>query len=192
MIKTTIRKKTVQAAWALTMASSLLLVASNAVAEGGFYAGGALGASRVNDSDFDDDDRTIKGFAGGKFNDYIGIEVALHDFGKAEEGIFSSELRGASVAAIGFLPLGKSFDLFLKGGMMHWEDEVRVGNVYNDKLDGEEAFVGVGADIHFTERFALRIEMERYKVELSDDGVSVFLDDSYNVDVASVGGMFSF
>lgn len=185
-------KKSVQLAFILTMSSSMLLAANNVFAGSGAYAGGAVGVSRVDGSDFDDEDHAIKGFAGVKFNDYIGIEFALHDFGKAEDGIFSSQLKGASFAVAGFLPLNERISLFAKLGMLHWENKVKADGFGSNTYDGEELFYGVGVDVNILKSFALRVEIERYKVELSNDDIGVSIERSYTVDVASVGGMFTF
>jgi len=161
-------------------------------AAAGINLGGAIGWGRVESSDFDDDNPVYKVFAGGKFNDYVGVEAAYHDFGEAEDTGYSSKLRGYSAALVGYLPLGDNFDLFAKIGNLWWHDKITVLDTFHDTVDGDEIFYGIGANFNFNEALALRIEMERYKVDLSADEVGVNFDDTYNVDVASVGLQFSF
>ena len=95
-----IKKQVINATLA-AIAGSVIYVASNVSAEPGLYVGGAIGWGRVEDSDFDDDDPAYKILAGGKFNDYIGVEVAANDYGEAKRRGYSSELRGNTVAVVG-------------------------------------------------------------------------------------------
>jgi hypothetical protein len=161
-------------------------------AAAGLNLGGTIGWGQVDGSDFNDDNPVYKIFAGGKFNDYVGVEVAAHDFGEAKDKGYSSKLRGYSAAVVGYLPLGDNFDLFAKIGNLWWHDKVSVLDTFHKNIDGDEIFYGVGANFNFNETLALRLEMERYKVDLSQNEIGVKLDNTYNVDVASIGLQFSF
>lgn len=192
MINLKINKRLLHLAVVTTMGSCIVVGASVVSAEPGLYVGGAIGWGRVDGSDFDDDNAVYKIFAGGKFNDYIGVEIAANDYGEAERGIFASELTGNTAAVVGYWPLGDNFELFAKAGNMWWRDKVTVLGTYDDTISGDEIFYGLGANFKFNESLALRVEMERYKVDLSQEEIGVDLDDTYNVDVASVGMAFSF
>lgn len=192
MMNDKFNKQIVGIALSATIGSGLLAFASQASAESGMYVGGAYGQSRVNDSDFDDDNEALKAFIGGKFNNYIGLELAGNDYGKAEDNGSSSDLTGITLALMLYLPLGDGFELFAKGGQLWWEDDVRILNTFDDTLDGEEVFYGLGMNINFTDALSLRIEMERYEVELSQSEIGVGVDGSSDVDVASVGLVFNF
>lgn len=176
---------------AATMGTGMLFASSTASAEPAFYIGGSYGMSRVDNSDFSDNTNVLKAFAGGKFSDYIGIEAAALDYGSAEDNNFKSDLTGMSLALAGFLPFTNSFEGFIKVGNLWWENDVRFLG-FKDSLDGEELFYGVGANFYFNKTLALRIEMERYEVELSSDEIGVDLNGTTDVDVASVGLLFNF
>lgn len=186
------KKQTVRLVLSVAFLASVFIAANNAFAEPGFYVGGAAGMSRVNNSDFDDNDTAFKILAGGKFGDYVGIEAAVNDYGEAEGRGYSSELTGNTLALVGFFPLMDNFDLFAKGGQLWWRDKVTVLDIFRDTLTGNETFYGVGADFYFNKNIALRIEMERYKVELSRSEIGVNVDGDSDVDVASVGVSFHF
>jgi len=192
MMISKLNKQVAGIALCATIGSAAIIFAGNAAAEPGMYVGGAYGQSRVDDSDFDDNNPAYKIFVGGKFNDYIGLELAGNDFGEAESGIYSSDLTGVTLALMVYLPLTDSFELFVKGGQLWWENDVKILNTYNDKLDGEELFYGVGMNFKFTDTLSLRVELERYKVELSQNEIGVGVDGSFNVDVASVGLLLNF
>ena len=183
-------KRSVQLALVLGTSFSMLLEANNVFTDSGAYAGGSVGISRVNGSDFDDKDRTIKGFAGFKFNDHIAVESSIHDFGKAEDGIYSSQLRGISIAAAGFLPLNEKVSLFAKLGILHWENKVRAKGFGSNTYNGEEFFFAAGAQMHLIDNFALRAELERFEIDLGNNNINV--ERKYTVDVVSVGGVYTF
>lgn len=172
---------------AVLAGACLLMVSHAGAAEPGAYVGAAYGVSRVDGADFDDDDQAAKIFLGGRFNQYFGLEVAVNDYGDSRDGEFSSELRGYTLAAVGFLPLNDRFELFAKAGRLWWKDKVRVGNSFRDTLDGNENFYGVGANFLVSDVMGFRLELERYEVKLSRSEIGVELDGSFDVDVASLG-----
>lgn len=178
-------------ALAVSMGSGILVASIPASAEPGFYVGGAYGLGRVNSNDFDDDTSVLKAFVGGKFNDYIGLEAAVHDFGEAEDMGFKSELTGASIAVVGFMPFTESFEVFIKGGNLWWENDLSFLG-FSSTQDGEEFFYGAGFNFYFNETFSVRLEMERYEVELSSDEVGIDINGTADVDVASVGVILNF
>lgn len=192
MTNSTLRKQLTGFALAVTAGVGIAFSFTPSATAAGLYLGGAIGWGRVDGSDFDDDDPVYKIFAGGKFTDYFGVEIAAHDFGEARDSGYKSELSGYSAAVAGYLPLGDNFELFAKIGNMWWRDKVTVLNTFRDTIDGDEIFYGLGGNFNFNESLSLRLEIERYKVDLSEDEIGVDLDDTYNVDVASVGLLFNF
>jgi hypothetical protein len=182
------------AACVCTLAGGMISAPTQAAMEmePSFYAGAAYGFGRVNNSDFEDDNGVYKIFIAGKFNPYVGIEAAYNDYGDSENAGNTAELTGNTLALVGFLPINERFDVFLKGGQLWWRDKVTVLDTYSDTLTGDEYFYGVGANFHITEMIALRLEMERYKVELSSDEVGVDIDGSSDIDVASFGVSMNF
>lgn len=171
--------------------SGLAVMSSITLAVPGVYVGAAYGIARPDGGDFDDNTQVLKAFVGGKFNDYIGVEAAANDYGEAKGSGYKSELGGYSLALVGYLPLGDHFDLFAKAGNMWWKDDYTILGYSNDAT-GNEIFYGVGAQFNFNEHIALRFEMERYNVDLSSDEIGINIDGTYDVDVASLGAVFTF
>ena len=190
------RKQASRVALFVALGSSVFLSANSALADtkedSGFYVGGGYGESRVNDSDFNDNNPASKLFAGLKFNNYIGIEGAINHYGTAEHAGYSSKLTGNTLALVGFLPLSDSFNIFIKGGKLWWRDEVTVLNTFHGTMSGDEKFYGVGMNFNLTEMISFRAEMERYNVKLSQSEIGVNVDGSSTVDVASVGILLRF
>lgn len=185
------KQKFTRMAFAVAMGSGLLAAASFASADPGFYVGGEYGMGRINGGDFEDDTSVLKAFVGGKFNNYIGVEGAAIDFGEAEDNGFKSELTGASLAVVGFMPFTDSFEVFIKAGSLWWENDLEVLG-FESSQDGTEFFYGAGLNFYFNKTIALRLELERYEVELSADEVGIDIDGTTDVDVASVGIVFNF
>ncbi len=182
----------VSAGAAIVMMGAGSVCTSSAIAaDSAFYVGGGYGMSRVDNADFDDDTNVLKAFVGGKFMDYFGVEAAALDYGSANDNDVKSDLTGYTVAAIGFLPFTDSFEGFLKVGNLWWENDIRLlGLKYS--FDGEELFYGAGFNFYFNKALALRVELERYAVQLSDNEVGMNIDEDIDVDVASVGVVFNF
>ena len=172
----------------VTAGSSMSLAAN---ADSGVYIGGAGGESRVNDSDFDDNNRVGKAIVGGKFNNYIGVEAAYNDFGDGGNNGYTYDLTGETLALVGYLPFTDSFNIFAKVGNLWWDDDAKVLGV-SSRHDGEEIFYALGMNFNFTKVLTLRVELERYKVELSQDEIGPGVDGSFDLDVATVGVLFNF
>ncbi|MBA3581991.1 MAG: porin family protein [Gammaproteobacteria bacterium] len=182
---------------ALAITSGLLLTSGNVAAESefskpGIYAGAAYGLTRVDNEEFDDDkDSAYKVLIGAKFNRHIALEAAINNYGSAEGPGYSSEFEGNTLALVGMFPISDVIEPFIKGGKLWWKNDVEILNVVNTEFDGDEVFYGVGANFNFDEHFALRVELERYKFELSQDDVGN-VDNSTDLDVASIGLVVSF
>lgn|SRR3990167_9926855 len=176
---------------ALSVAGGVGCVAS-VQAEPSGYIGGAYGWEKLQDSDFEDDVNSKKLYFGGKFNSYIGIEASVNDYGEAENDIYKAELDGKTLALMGYMPLTDSFELFIKGGMLWWDADIEVLDVLEDEFDGEEPFFGAGMQFNFSKALSMRVEYERYDVDLTEDEVGIDVRGETNADVASVGLQFNF
>jgi hypothetical protein len=184
----------VSVALAIATGSGLIFLSSSANALESSYAssvylGGAFGYARVEEGDFDDDTDVLKAFVGAKFNDYIGAELAFNDYGKAQENGLKSDLSGVTLAAVGYLPLSDSFDLFAKVGSLWWNNDLSFLGLTRD-TSGNEIYFGIGGQFNLNEQIAFRVEMERYDADLDASEIGISLD-SFTVDVASVGVVFS-
>ncbi|WP_179957732.1 porin family protein [Exilibacterium tricleocarpae] len=175
----------------------LVLTSSMAQAEAPeFYVGGGYGLYKFEfdnddiDTDFEDEQGVIKLFAGGKFTEHLGVELAYLNFDEATDSDLDADIDGFSLAAVLSAPLGESFSLFGKLGWFAWEADIS-GSVpfdldvigVDDKLDGDDVFYGVGAKFRLTDNVDLRVEYDRYE-----------LDDNFDpeLDIFSVSAQFVF
>jgi hypothetical protein len=192
MITLKMKQKATHVALVLAVGSGMAFAASNTFADAGMYVGASYGETRVNDSDFNGNNPTAKIFLGGKFNPYIGVEGAVNEYGKTGHPGYSSKLKGNTLALVGYLPLSDTFELFIKGGRLWWHDDVTVLNTFDGSASGNDNFYGVGGNFNFTKTVSLRVEMERYNVDVRNGQVGLNVDGSSHVDVASVGVLFNF
>jgi OmpA-OmpF porin, OOP family len=169
----------------------LVFASYTAQAEPSIYIGGAYGMARVDGGNFDDDSPMIKGFIGGKFNHYIGLEAAANDYGEAKGSGYKTQLSGYTVALMGYLPLGENADIFAKIGKLWWQNDYNILGYSNDAT-GNDVLYGFGLQLNLNESLAFRLEMERYQVEFSKNEVGLNFDETYDVDVASVGLVLTF
>jgi OOP family OmpA-OmpF porin len=166
---------------ALGLAVSLLPAA--AVADSGFYIGGAAGAATVEaefgdtgipgfPSSIDEDDTAYKLFAGYNFDLPVldlGIEAGYVDFGKPEIAVLDEQIEidptGFNVWGIASFGLGL-VDLHAKLGYIAWEVEASaLGEAASD--DGSD--LGYGAGLSFgLGPVRIRGEYEVYDLEDTD------------------------
>ncbi len=191
MTNSTCKQSAMGATLAVIMGTGVLVAPNAIAADSAFYLGGAYGMSRIDNAEFDDNTNVLKAFAGGKFMDYFGVEVAGLDYGSADDNDVKSDLTGFSVAAVGFLPFTDSFEGFIKLGNLWWENDIRFLG-FKRSFDGEEFFYGGGFNFYFNKTLALRFELERYTVELSSNEVGFDINGDTDVDVASAGVVFNF
>jgi len=171
---------------ALAVGFLLLSGAPAAVAaETGFYVGGSIGSSFVEDEDdidfegeveefdLDDDDFGWKGYAGFRFLPWLGVEGGYVDFGEVEGGstnvTVQSELDGWDAFAVGTIPIA-FVDVFAKVGVISYDLDVNLDPDADDNISssGEDLAYGVGAAVNLG-RLGIRAEAERFDVSDIDD-----------------------
>lgn len=120
--------------------------------------------------DFDDDQDAWRIFGGMQLTDALGAEISLYDFDSAGNTSLSTDLEGASIAALFHAPIiDDRFSLFAKIGWFFWEAEVETtipgDPVLSSDFDGNDLFFGAGLRIGFSDAFALRLEYDRFELE---------------------------
>jgi opacity protein-like surface antigen len=132
----------------------------------------------------DSDSTGWRGLAGYRFNRYLAAELEYLDFGSAEihetynivfgfgpvptviaiEQDFTTDVSGPAVSALGKLPVGERFELFLRGGVLFVDSKVRLAqrfqpssNTYSDRV----LLGGIGVDWNFAGRWSARLEYQR-------------------------------
>lgn len=169
-------------------------------------------------STFEDSDTALALFAGYHFNPYIAVEAGYVDLGAAEYRSIGTvnppgpivsaptsldldvESKGATLTALGSLPLGDIVDLHGHLGFLFAKTDIgvttRIGSSIGtgtESLDSVSALFGVGAGLHLGERWSLSLDWTRYdNVGDEDEDDDVRTEAGFNIDTLSVSAMFRF
>lgn len=163
----------------------LMLPASSAVADSGFFVGGSVGNTTLEVDVFDESDFAWKGYVGYNFDLPLvefGLEAGYVDFGKPSMTVMSETLEldpsGWNLWGTVGLDLGP-LGVYAKLGYLAWDVEVReFGQTFSD--DGSDVGYGVGAKFDLGP-LQLRGEFESYDIEDAD-----------KLDMLSVGLVWKF
>lgn len=157
-----------------------------------FYLGANYGGYKSRGDEFDDDNELIEGIVGVFISPYFAVEGSYTYFGEFGGDLATATLDGFGVAAVGRLPIGDVFSLYIKGGYFMWEADLEAGP-FDDTVDGEEPFYGVGIDFSVAEHFNVSLEYDRYKFDLSDSSLPDSVDDyETDIDTIKVGAKYLF
>lgn len=177
-----------------------LVAASPALAQdAGFYVGGALGQASYREvcRDLDvlvgvagafgcssEQDTAGKVFAGWRFHRFLAAELSYIDFGEVKATgtvagaavTATSAVKAAGISALGMLPLGDSFWVYGRLGLLQTRISSKAqGAVVANSDSGEtELHVGIGGMLQLSRGWALRAEYERVndtRIDLSTLGV---------------------
>jgi len=159
------------------------------------------------ESSVDESDTAWSVVGGYKFNPYIAVEAGYVDLGAAEyrasadvffpgEGTFlidggiSLGVTGFTVAAVGSLPLGESFDLHGRVGMLFSDTELELslsdstGSASDSaSYTDNEVFYGVGASWYVGENWSLNLDYLLYKDVGTEDDTGETDIDSFTLGV---------
>jgi outer membrane immunogenic protein len=163
----------------------LLLPASAALADSGFFVGGSVGNTTLEVDVFDESDFAWKGFVGYNFDlplIDLGVEAGYVDFGKPSMTLMDETIEldpsGWNLWGTVGLDLGP-LGVYAKVGYLSWDVEIReLGETFSD--DGSDVGYGVGAKIGIGP-VQLRGEFESYDIEDAD-----------KLDMLSVGLVWQF
>ncbi|HKS54645.1 MAG TPA: outer membrane beta-barrel protein [Steroidobacteraceae bacterium] len=173
-------------------------------------SGGVLNLPRTT-LDTDSDSTGWRGLAGYRFHRNFAVELEYLDFGSSRidetyvledsgffppgpftfERHFTTDVSGPAVSALGKLPVGAGFELFVRAGVLFADSKIRgSGNTFVSS--GSSAtyadrvlFGGAGVDWNFAGRWSARLEYERSKdIERND-----LLAESH-VELLSLGVLF--
>lgn len=153
----------------------------------------ALTAATVN-ADLDDSDNGWGVHIGYRFNQYVAAEVGYLDLGKfvytstmaltiapaaggAAQVVNTAidqrlEASGAFASVIGMYPIGDSFDVHVRGGLLFSDVRNRIGQTVNNdpatfasfetKDSKEELFGGIGATWNINASYSVRVEYQKF------------------------------
>lgn len=117
------------------------------------------------------DNRVFRAYAGGRFNNAIGLELGVLNIGDYQRGGGVTDGWGADVALIAGLPIGANSSIFGKLGVIYARTEV-TGVPTLLRTGKERGFGGrwgVGAQVGLTKTWALRADYDRYLLPLPGD-----------------------
>lgn len=141
--------------------------------ERGFWghAGVSFGQSKLDDCPIgvaacDDKDQFWKAYAGGRFNNAIGLEVGVLNFGKFSFPGGEADGWGADAALVAGIPIGANSSIFGKAGVIYARTEISgaAPGFPGGKETGFGARWGLGAQLGLTKEWALRADFDRYRV----------------------------
>ena len=161
--------------------------------ERGFWghAGISFGQSKLSDSCIggfacDDKDQTFRLYAGGRFNNAVGLEAGLMNMGRFQRGGGQTDGYGLDFALIAGVPIGTNSAVFGKLGAIYSHTEV--GGTAPGLATGTERGwgprLGIGAQIGLTPQWAARVDVDRYRLD--------FEGGKEDLDTITVGAQYTF
>jgi OmpA-OmpF porin, OOP family len=161
--------------------------------ERGFWGHVGASAGRSNfeapcpaGSACDEKDQAYRIFAGGRFNNTIGGEIAWVNLGEWARGGGDTDAQALDLAVTAGFPLGRNSSIFGKLGAAYTRAEAKgtaVG-LQTGKEDGWGPRFGLGAQLGLTDNWALRADWDRYRIRIPGS--------KEDVDTFTVGAQYSF
>jgi OOP family OmpA-OmpF porin len=154
---------------------------------GRFYVGLGAGSSNAElsaETRIDFDSTGYQGFVGYEIMRYFGVEVGYTDFGDLDETIGTQQYTGdasnLAVWGIGILPVTPRLSLYGRLGYAAYDSEISaqdgMATPVTTKNDGNDLAWGFGVSYYFTRRVGMRLELENYRFEASDEVTFTSLD----------------
>lgn len=191
------------------------LIAVGQASAQGFYIGGSVGRSNIDDDiagpglitsgTVDGNDTGFKLYGGYQFNQHFGVELAYVDLGTANySGTFGGspvtggkvDIWGLGLFAVGIWPVSPGFSLFGKLGLFSWEakwSDVTGGTPFSSTDNGSDLAGGLGMSYSFTRNLSARVEWERFKAGGGEDFFGFpNATGSATIDLLSVGIVYKF
>lgn len=164
----------------------------------------ALLADDISRSSVDDSDTAFGVQVGYRWGKYIAAELGYVDLGEAWyradiEGTTGRvtarhQSSGPTLGVLGLVPVNEKFDLYGRLGLFYSDVRVRLaGEDANGqiliseevKAHSKDVYAGIGAAWNINEKFALRVEYQRF-LDVGDDRRTGEAD----VDLITVGVLF--
>ena len=161
--------------------------------ESGFWghAGISAGKSELDATctpglECDTDSAFLRAFAGGRFNNAVGLELGLVNFGKFTLNGGDTDGWGVDLALVAGFPIGANSAVFGKLGTTYARMEVdtTAPGLPSGKERGFGPRFGIGAQVGLTETWALRADLDRYRLS--------FPGGKEDVDTLTLGVQYTF
>jgi OOP family OmpA-OmpF porin len=137
------------------------------------HAGLSFGQSKFKDACIagfpcDDKDQAFRLYAGGRFNNAVGLEAGILNMGKFDRGGGRTDGWGLDLALIAGFPIGANSAIFGKLGAIYARTEVEgtAPTLNRGKERGFGPRFGIGGQIGFTPQWAARLDFDRYRMAL--------------------------
>jgi OOP family OmpA-OmpF porin len=117
------------------------------------------------------DNRVFRAYAGGRFNNAIGLELGAINIGDYSRGGGTTDGWGVDAALVAGLPIGANSAIFGKLGVIYARTEVAgiAPTLNRGKERGFGGRWGVGAQLGLTKEWALRADYDRFLLPLPGD-----------------------
>jgi OmpA-OmpF porin, OOP family len=158
------------------------------------HAGLSFGQSKFSDAciagfSCDDKDQTFRAFAGGRFNNAVGLEVGAFNMGKFQRGGGTTDGWGLDLALVAGIPIGANSAVFGKLGAVYGRTEVdgTATAAQGLQIGKERGFgprFGIGGQIGLTPQWALRADADRFRMP--------FPGHKENIDTLMLGVQYTF
>jgi OmpA-OmpF porin, OOP family len=134
----------------------------------------------------DDKDQTFRAYAGGRFNNAIGLEVGALNFGEFDRGGGETDGWGLDFALIAGVPIGANSAVFGKLGAVYARTEVTgtAPGLRTGKERGWGPRWGIGGQVGLTPQWALRADWDRYRLALPGS--------KEDLDTLTIGAQYTF
>jgi len=132
------------------------------------------------------DTRLFRAYAGGRFNNAIGLELGALNIGDYRRGGGITDGWGLDLALVAGIPIGANSAIFGKLGGIYARTDV-TGDAPGFATGKERDFglrYGIGGQIGFTKQWALRADLDRYDLPLPGG--------RENLDVFMLGVQYTF
>ena len=178
----------------LLLASALVLAAGAAHADDllGLYAGAGITRAKMEDifhTNFNLSNTSWKIYAGLRPVGFpVGIDVDYMDLGSSAAGTFKgiahADAKAFAAYAVGYAPIPvPNIDLYAKGGLARWQfkGSYTQPSLFSVSDNGTNFAWGLGGQVHFLGRLAVRFEYEHFNVHDADDVQLYSLGVSYTI-----------
>lgn len=169
--------------WLAGAAAASLSVPVAASADSGFFIGGGIGSTTIDETfdgiDLDADSTAYRITGGLKLGELFGIELGYQDFGDIDETIVVGPVSSLTrISADGWtlggtlgLPVGENVSLFGRAGVFFWDADVSVDGFSIDVPGDENPYYGAGARVKLSSNFSLTGDWSRFELDDVDTDV---------------------
>jgi OOP family OmpA-OmpF porin len=117
----------------------------------------------------DQKDTVYRAYAGGRFNNAVGLEIGAINLGEYDRGGGQTDGWGLDLALVAGVPIGANSAIFGKLGTLYARTEVTgtaTPTFQTGKERGWGARYGIGGQIGLTPQWAVRVDWDRFRIAL--------------------------